>query len=192
MKPSASPSGPGGEIDAGRVGPIDPSRLSVEQREVFDRIRDSRGDVVGPFTVLLHAPVLADHVQRLGAYLRYETHLERDLAEAAVLVVARAWSSEFEWAAHEPIAREAGTPDEVVETIRAGTAFERLPDRYRIVCTIARSLACRERIGSEEYEAAVELLGVPALVELTVLVGYYVMLAMTLATHRVDGAAERS
>ena len=97
--------------DHSRVQQVDPERLTPEQREVFDRIAGTRGRVAGPFTVLLHAPDLADRVQNVGAYLRYETELERDLAETAVLVTSRAWDSAFEWEAHEPHARRAGVPD---------------------------------------------------------------------------------
>ena len=104
--------------DHPRVQQVDPERLTPEQREVFDRIAGTRGRVAGPFTVLLHAPDLADRVQNVGAYLRYETELERDLAETAVLVTARAWDSAFEWEAHEPHARRAGVPAEVIEALR--------------------------------------------------------------------------
>jgi 4-carboxymuconolactone decarboxylase len=160
--------------------------LSRDQQDVFDRIAGSRGRVAGPFTVLLHAPALADRVQHVGAYLRYETELERDVAETAVLATSRAWRSAFEWEAHEPHARSAGVPDAVIDALRADADLAALPERYRVTAEYVRALASTGRVPDEIYGATQTLLGTKALVELTVLVGYYTMLAMTLGGHEID------
>ena len=169
-----------------RVRPIDREALTPAQRDVYDRIQDSRGGVEGPFTMLLHVPELADRVQRLGAYLRYETALDRDLAETAVLATSRVWDSAFEWEAHEPLARRAGVPDSVIEALRATADLSGLPERFRMVGSYARALASSGHVPDDVYEASVALLGKSATVELTVLVGYYTMLAMTLGAHGLD------
>jgi 4-carboxymuconolactone decarboxylase len=175
-----------------RVPPIDLEAMTPAQRDVFARIHESRGSVEGPFTMLLHVPELADRVQRLGAYLRYETALDGDLAETAVLATSRAWGNAFEWETHEPLARRAGVPDVVVEALRADADFSPLPDRYRIVGAYARELARSGHVPDEVYEASNALLGRSATVELTVLVGYYTLLAMTLNAHRVGLGDSRS
>ncbi len=61
-----------------------------------------------------------------------------------------------------------------------------LPDRYRITVEYVRALASTARVPDEVYQAGLSLLGAAALVELTVLVGYYTMLAMTLGGHGLD------
>ena len=169
-----------------RVPPIDPEGLTTEQQRVFDRIAGTRGRVAGPFTVLLHVPVLADRIQNLGAYLRYEASLDRDVAETAVLVTARLRGSPFEWEAHEPHARRAGVPDEVISTLRDDGPSERMPDRYRTVVDYARQLGTDGGASDTTYASALDLLGAVGIVELTVLVGYYAMLAMTLRAHGVE------
>lgn len=171
-----------------RIRPVDSARLTPSQRRVYRRIAESRGHVAGPFTVLLHAPELADRVQQLGAYLRYETALDRDLAEAAILATARAMASEFEWDAHEPHARQAGVPAEVIADLRSDAAVDAMPERYAIAVSFARSLIASGRVPDDRYAAAVALLGDACTVELTVLVGYYVMLALTLSAHDVPAA----
>jgi 4-carboxymuconolactone decarboxylase len=133
---------------------------------------------------------LADRIQHLGAYLRYDAGLDRDLAETAVLVTARVCGSRFEWDAHEPLARRAGVPDEVIEGVRDGTASDVMPDRLRAVCDYTRELASSGRVSDEVYEAAFGLLGTSGTVELTVLVGYYSLLAMTLSAHRIEEPAQ--
>lgn len=170
---------------APRIPPVNPASLSPPQRRVYGRIADSRGDVAGAFTVLLHAPELADRVQQLGAYLRYETVLDRDVAETGILATARAMASEFEWDTHEPYARQAGVPGEVIEALRSDEPTATMPDRYAITVAYARALIRSGRVPDDDYAAAVELLGAVATVELTVIVGYYVMLALTLGAHEI-------
>jgi 4-carboxymuconolactone decarboxylase len=168
-----------------RVPQVDPDHLSQEQQRVFDRIAGTRGRVAGPFTVLLQVPALADRIQQLGAYLRFDTELERDLAEAAVLVTSRVWSCPFEWEAHEPISQRAGVPAEVVETIAGDADYSVMASRYRAVCEFTRELASSGRVSDDVYGAVAELLGVRETVELTVLVGYYTLLAMTINAHQI-------
>lgn len=169
---------------------MDPERQDPHQQDVSDRIARSRGRVVGPFPVLLQVPALADRVQHVGAYLRYEAALDRDLAEAAVLVTAQVWDSPLEWDEHEPLAREAGVPTSVIEAIRTGAGSADMPEPLRIVCDYARELASSGRVHDGVYEPILDMLGAARTVELTVLVGYYTMLAMTLNAHEVGPTGE--
>ena len=184
--------GPGLLADRGRIGPIDPEQLRPEQQDVFDRVAGTRGRVAGPFTVLLHAPTLADRVQHLGAYLRYEATLDRDIAETAVLATARVAGSPFEWDAHEPSAAKAGVPAEVISLLRSGADASAMPERYRVVSEYCRQLASSGQVSDDTYHAAVALLGREGGVELTVLVGYYLMLALTLSAHQVESPEART
>src|ERR1700737_4199412 len=96
------------------------SRAAVaeDQRQAFDDIVASRGSIRGPFGVLLHSPELARRAAALGGYLRYESSLDPRLRETAVMATAGLNDCAYEWAAHEPIAREAGVPAEVIDAIR--------------------------------------------------------------------------
>ena len=61
-----------------------------------------------------------------------------------------------------------------------------MPDRFRAVCDYTRELASSGRVSDEVYRTAFRLLGTQGTVELTVLVGYYGLLAMTLSAHRME------
>src|SRR5204862_8245034 len=89
------------------------------QRQAFDEIVASRGAIRGPFGILLHSPELARRAAALGGYLRYESSIEPRLRETAVMATAALNECEYEWASHEPIARSAGVPANVIEAIRA-------------------------------------------------------------------------
>lgn len=169
-----------------RVGPVDADHLRPDQQAVFDRIAGTRGRVAGPFTVLLHVPELTERVQRLGAYLRYEATLARDVAETGVLVTATVRRSRFEWDAHEPLARAAGVPDGVLSAIRDGSEARSLPAPFAAVVEYARQLAETGRVSTDAYGALLDEVGAEGVVELTVLVGYYTLLAMTLSAHEIE------
>lgn len=137
--------------------------------------------------MLLHVPLLAERIERLGAYLRYETHLDRDIAELAVLVTAHACRSRFEWEAHEPLAVAAGVPEDVIRLVRLGADSGHVDPRHRAAVDYARELASTGAVSDQTYGAAIDLVGTVGIVELTVLVGYYAMLATTMSAHGVEG-----
>jgi 4-carboxymuconolactone decarboxylase len=171
-----------------RVQPVDPAHHDPAQRDVADRIARSRTRVAGPFPVLLHVPALADRVQAVGAYLRYEAALARDLAEAAILATAQVWKCPREWDEHEPMARRAGVPNDVIEQLRADASTATIDEPYRLVCDYARELASSGAVRDEIYHPVLALLGEERTVELTALVGYYSMVAMMLNAHHVPVA----
>ena len=53
-----------------------------------------RGGVRGPFNALLRSPVLADRVQKLGEFLRFESSIPARLNEFAILITARHWNAQ--------------------------------------------------------------------------------------------------
>jgi 4-carboxymuconolactone decarboxylase len=163
-----------------RIPPVDPATLTPEQQVVADRIAGTRGRLPGPYTALLHVPELAERVQHLGAYLRYESGLDRGLAELAILVVAQRWGSAYAADAHEPIARREGVPEAVIGMVRSGGDLDDLPAPYRTVTTYARELAATGHATDAAFEAVSEALGRAGAIELTVLVGFYSLIAMTL------------
>ena len=65
-------------------------------------LADDHGRLHGPFNAMLVNPALGDAVQRLGAAVRYGTGLTDRAREIAILEVARAARSDFEWFAHGP------------------------------------------------------------------------------------------
>ena len=167
--------------------------MTADQRRVYDAIvAGPRGKVEGPLRVALHAPRLADAWQALGAELRFRTSLPPRLSELVILIVARHWTSQFEWYSHEPIARKAGVADDVVAALRAGREPAFAADDQQIVYDYVVELLRDHAVGEVTYQRALDRLGTVGIVELTALVGYYVMVAMTLNAHELplpDGAA---
>jgi 4-carboxymuconolactone decarboxylase len=90
---------------------------------VTDRIRERRGGkLVALDGVLLHSPELADGWNSMLGAVRGKSTLPPDIRELAILVVAARNGADYEWVAHEPIARSAGVSDEQLAVIRWGGA----------------------------------------------------------------------
>ncbi len=163
-----------------------PEDMNAEQRRVYDAVvKGPRGVVRGPLRAALHRPELADKWQQLGELLRYRTSLSPRLSELAILVTARHWDSQFEWHAHEPPAREAGLSDAVIGSIRHGRrpAFGKTDEAT--IHDYTRMLLERHNVDDSTYNNALALVGTVGIVELTALVGYYSMVAMTLNAHEI-------
>src|SRR3984893_6282070 len=94
-----------------RYRDISSAEMTSAQREVHDEIvAGRRGRFGGPFQILIRAPEVCRHLQRLGEYLRWGSSLPPALSELAICLTARHLRASYEWHAHAPLAVEAGVP----------------------------------------------------------------------------------
>ena len=143
------------------------------------------GPIGGPFNAWLRSPVLADQVVGLGTVLRYRTSLTPRLNELAILLVAAQWRASYAWASHAAMARRAGLGDEVFEAVAAGRRPELTGADENAVYDVCMMLLEKRTLDDAAYGRGVEHLGEAGVVELVSLVGYYVMVCMTLAAFKV-------
>jgi len=144
------------------------------------------GGLAGPFNAMLYAPDVGHALQELGAAIRFRTQLSPRVRETAILVVAQAWDSSYEQAAHELIGRDAGLTGPEIEALRGGADPGFADEQERVAYHVARSLAGPAAdLDDSQYAEAVATLGEQALVELSALVGYYATLALQLRIFRV-------
>lgn len=171
----------------GRINFPSPETMSDAQRDVYEQIVSGpRGTIVGPLRAALHNPVLADRWQRLGQVLRFETEFPTRLNEVAILVTARHWNSVLEWAIHAGDAERAGLEPDVIEAIRVGKSPDfNGDDAAAEIYEFARQLVRAGDVQPGPYQAIVARWGEVGVVELTAVIGYYSMVAMTLNVHRI-------
>ena len=160
--------------------------MDEAQRAVHDRIVSGpRGRIQGPLRAALHNPDLADKWQALGALLRYRTSLTPRQSEIAILVTGRACRSPFEWYAHRLEAEKAGIEAEVIEALLAQQQPAGLSADDELVWRYAVELNRDKSVSDATYAALLARFGDRTVVELTALVGYYTMVAMTLNCHEI-------
>ncbi|ROZ52887.1 carboxymuconolactone decarboxylase family protein [Rhodococcus sp. WS1] len=170
-----------------RFPPIGATEMTPRQLEVNEAIAGGpRGGLRGPYLALIHHPDLADVVQQMGAHLRFKSALPLPLIELAILVVARHWTCQYEWVAHERVARTTtDLPEHIIEAIQSGTIPDPMSDEQRIVHDFAvRTIKYGEPRDSV-YDQAVEKFGRDGVLDLLATCGYYSMIAMLLNTTRV-------
>jgi 4-carboxymuconolactone decarboxylase len=174
-----------------RFPPPDLAALTPAQQAVYDAtVAGRRGTVPANVLAWLPSPEFAGRAAHLGEFVRYETSLPRVWSELAILVVARHWACQYEWAVHAGEAVRAGVADQVIADIGAGRAPD-LDGTARVVHDVARALVATGGLDDAAFAAGEAALGRPGLVELIGLVGYYTMVAMTLNAFAVpvpDGA----
>lgn len=163
------------------------------QRAVWDSVvAGPRGRVIGPLRAAIHAPDLARAWSALGESLRFGTSLGKRLSELAIIVTGRRWSAQVEWYVHAQAAADAGLEAEVITAIRDGGAPRFTQAEDAMVYDYVRLLLRDGTVPAALHARVTSRFGIKGVVELTALVGYYSMVAMTLNAHEVplpDGAA---
>lgn len=156
--------------------------LSEAQRPLAEEIlRISSVGLAGPYNAMLRSPVMAERLFRLLDYLRFHTSLPRRLNEFAILIQARHWTSQVEWYAHHPIALKAGLSPAVAEELRQGRRPAGMQPDEAVVYDYCTELVTAHAVSDATFRRAVELLGEQQVVDLTVVSGTYVTIAMILA-----------
>jgi 4-carboxymuconolactone decarboxylase len=160
--------------------------LSPEGQAAYDNIVSTRGEVRGPFALLLHHPLLAERVAAVGELLRFHSVLPGADRELAILAAGREVEAPYEWAAHEPIGRREGTRPEAIEVVRDRRPTTDLAPREALIIDTVRALYGERRLSEDHYARLETEFEREALVELVVLAGYYGMIGFVLNAFDLD------
>ena len=164
-----------------RLGPIPFAEMSAAQQVAAQVVIDGpRGALYGPFVPLIRSPELMSAAQQMGEYLRYRSAIGTRLTELAILVTARQWSQQVEWAIHAPIAHEHGVSEAVIAAIAARQRPAAMLADEALVYEFCVQLQQRQRVDDATYEAALAAFGEQGVVDLMGINGYYTFLAMVM------------
>ncbi len=133
----------------------------------------------------MHHPALAEKWSELGLVLRFNSSFEPRLREFVILLTGRFWDCQFEWFSHEGEARKAGLSERTIETLRQGGHSFNAADEQAIF-DYGMELLRTHHVGDAAYQRILALYGVAGIVELTALIGYYAMVALTLNAHEIS------
>ena len=73
----------------------------------------------GPYSALIHAPLLADLLAMAENYYRKDAALAEADRELVILATAREFETHYPWTRHEIRGRQVGLREEAIETARA-------------------------------------------------------------------------
>ncbi len=154
--------------------------LTGEGRAIYEDIlarRRAKGvDHLGPYIPLLNHPQLAKLIEQLGYYYKFESALPRDIYQFVVLLSAKRSGVAFEWADHIASARAAGLSEALIDGIAAGSKKFAAP--FDMVDQLTDCAFAYRSIPAPLQDAAIAKFGVPGLIEIVTLCGYYALIGM--------------
>ena len=169
-----------------RLPELEESKLSGEQRKIYDDIMRVRGRVRGPFAVWLRNAELAEGALKLQDMFAARVQLERRLVQLMILVAARFATAQYAWYIHEPYARQYGVALDVIEAIRERRTPNFVKEDERLVYDITLELNTTHRLSDATFKRGMAAFGEQQMVELVGAVGFYAMVAMTLNAFDVE------
>jgi 4-carboxymuconolactone decarboxylase len=153
-----------------------PAAAKTLYEDIAARRRAKGEGFGGPYLALLNHPALAERVEAVGFYLKFEGVLPRVHYQFIVLSVAHATGAAFEWQDHVRHARAAGLPQDIIDGI-AGGAEASLPHPFALLREVlTKTLAWQPIPDALQAQAAAEW-GNAGLVEIVVVSGFYQMFA---------------
>ena len=176
-----------------RMTSIAKQKMTTAQQEAADKLLKSRGAgaLAGPFVPLLRSPELMNRLQYTGEYLRFQNHIGRKLTEFVILLTARAWTQQYEFHAHEPLAAQVGIPPEIIQAVAEGRRPPAMDADEETAYAFFTELRENQGVSDATYARALGRLGEQGIVDMTTLIGYYTTLAMIMNVARAplpDGA----
>ena len=178
----------------GRIPPATRDTVPSGQTAEFDQLLAGAGSVplVGPGSILWHVPKAQLAATALNQYLRNDSSLSAKVLELAMLVTARENDCMYVWNAHAASARAAGVPDTVVDALRDRKKLPPLAPDEAAVINYGQEFYRTHRVSRGAFQAAIEQFGTQGLVELTVTMGNYALIAFAVNAFDSDLPADRA
>jgi 4-carboxymuconolactone decarboxylase len=131
------------------------------------------------------------HAQRMGEYLRYRSAVGLRVSELAILVTARHWDQQAEWAIHAPIAAREGIKPEVIAAIALGEQPTSMADDEAAAYELCVELLRTKQVSDVTWARAIKVFGEDGAVDLIGICGYYAFLAMVMNAARTPAPASK-
>ena len=103
----------------------------------------------------------------------------------AILLEARIWDAQYEWWAHEPLARKAGLSDAIIADIRDGKRPGAMQPDEAIVYDVVTQLLNRKQLPDDTFGKAKQILGEQQTIDLIAVTGFYVMVSAVVIGGRI-------
>jgi alkylhydroperoxidase family enzyme len=168
-----------------RVPYLNREDLRPEDRDIYDGLASTRGEVANLFRVLAHAPGPLRRLVGYSTCLRTELKLAPTLRELAILTVGQVYGVDYEFTHHWEIARRVGVPVEKLEALADYEHSAALTDEERAVIRYSEEATRAVRVADATFEALRAFLDAERIVELVQTVAYYNMVVRILEPLRV-------
>jgi 4-carboxymuconolactone decarboxylase len=175
--------------DGPRIPPLPPEEWSGEIKKILGAVPGGVENRLGDNNIF---PTLAQHPELFRAWLRFGGYLltsgklpGRD-RELLILRTAANCRSSYEWGQHVRISLAGGFDREVVDRVLEGPDAEGWSAHEAALLRAADELHRNSRISDETWTALAESYDTERLMEATMVVGHYQMLAGALNSFGVE------
>lgn len=174
-----------------RIPLVTREQIAEKEQPAYDAFMQSRAGRpnVGPYSLLLHMPEMAQRLEALRTYLRDEASLSQKLQEIVMISVAREMGCAFIWYAHAAAARQAVVLDDIVNNIRERRPLANLDPDEQAVVSFTRELLQNRTVSRPTFDAATARFGPRGVMTLTNLIACYAVLAYNMNTYELDAPA---
>ena len=174
-----------------RIPLVTRDQISEKEQPAYDAFMLSRANRpnIGPYSLLLHMPEMAQRLEALRTYLRDEASLPQKLQELVMISVAREMNCAFIWYAHAAAARAAGVRDDIVDSVRERRALSNLAPEEQTAVDFTRELLRNRAVSRPTFDAATARFGQRGTMALTNLIACYAVLAYNMNTYELDAPA---
>ena len=174
----------------GRFQETPTSGMSPAMKDAYDYTMKLRGQVPGPHKIWLANPRLSKTVVPIGAYYQTESTLSKAEIEIVTNVVNSRWLAAYANHEHEQIGEAAGHLDpEKVQALIANLPTHFDDPRQQVVYQLATTLVQPRLVPAGLYRRAKALLGDAGIVDVTVLLGWFTAVSLTLNAFDVPSNA---
>jgi 4-carboxymuconolactone decarboxylase len=174
-----------------RIPLVTREQVVEKEKPAYDAFMASRAGRpnIGPYSLLLHMPEMAQRLEGLRTWLRDEASLSQKIQELVMISVAREMGCAFIWHAHAAAARKAGVRDDVVDSIRERRPLAGLDPDEQAAVDFTRELLQTRKVGRPAFDAATARFGQRGVMTLTNLIACYAVLAYNMNTYELEAPA---
>jgi 4-carboxymuconolactone decarboxylase len=174
-----------------RIPLVTRDQIAEKEKPAYDAFMLSRAGRpnIGPYSLLLHMPEMAQRLEALRTYIRDEASLPQRLQELVMISVAAEMGCAFIWYAHAAAARQAGLRGDIVDNIRDKRPLVNLDPDEQTVIDFTRELLQHRKVSRPTFDAATARFGQRGAMTLTNLVACYAVLAYNMNTYELDAPA---
>jgi len=174
----------------GRYEEVPVAHMSPEMNEAYEYTMQLRGIVPGPHKIWLANAVLSRTIVPVGAYYQKQSTLTKAEIEIVTVLTNARWHSTYGTYEHEKIAEKLGhIPAETTERLIAGLPAQFSDPREQVVYELACALLQPRIVPVGLYKRAKDALGDAGVVDVTVLIGWFTIVSMTLNAYDVAANA---
>ena len=166
------------------------AEMPADMKDAFEFTKKVRGAVPGPHKIWVCNPKLSKTIIPTGKYYQKESTLTKAEIEIVTNLINSRWIAAYSNYEHEIIAEDKDKlPPEKVEALIANlpTSFD--DEREQLVYELATTLAQPRIVPQGMFKRAKKLIGEAGIVDVTVLMGWFTAVSLTLNAFDVPSNA---